>query len=107
MSKTDSGIGLADAIEMLRSEILKAHLDAAKSAMTLPVESMKVELKAVATRSADGKAGFSIPLVNVELGGSVGWEHESTHTVTVSFGPPVDQSGRIIQVGEESNELKG
>jgi NTP-dependent ternary system trypsin peptidase co-occuring protein len=103
----DAGIGLADAIEILRNEVLKAHLDAGKSTVTLPVESMTIELKAVATRSADGKAGFSVPFVNVELGGSVGWERESTNTVTVTFGTPVDRAGHPVAVAGESNELKG
>lgn len=102
----EEGIGLADAIGMLRGEVLKAHLEAGKSDMTLPVESMTVELRAVATRSADGKAGFSVPFVNVELGGSVGWEREATQTVTVTFGAPVDKAGNPVSVADESNELK-
>lgn len=102
----EAGIGLAEAIEMLRGEVLKANLEASKSTVTLPVESMTIELKAVATRSADGKAGFSVPIVNVELGGSVGWEREATQTVTITFGAPVDKAGRPVSVAEESNELK-
>lgn len=103
----EAGIGLAEAIDLLRGEILQAHLDASKSPVTLPVESMTIELKAVATLSTDGKAGFSIPFVNVEVGGSVGRERESTQTVTVTFGAPVDQAGHPVSVAGKSNELKG
>ena len=39
----------------------------------LPVESMTVQLQVGATRTRDAKAGFSVPIVNVELGGAAGW----------------------------------
>lgn len=104
---SEHGIGLTDAIEMLRTEVLRAHAAGAGTAVQFPVESMTLELQVVATRSADGKAGFSIPFVNVELGGSAGWQRENTQTVTVTFGPPVDQDGNVLKVARSSNELKG
>jgi hypothetical protein len=104
---TEQGIGLADAIAMLRAEVLRAHAKATDSGVQFPVESMELELQVVATRSADGKAGFSIPFVNVELGGSMGWERETTQTITVTFGPPVDARGNPVKVASTSDELKG
>jgi Trypsin-co-occurring domain 2 len=104
---SEQGIGLADAIGMLRAEVLRAHAMAADSDVQFPVESMALELKVVATRSADGKAGFSIPFVNVELGGSAGWQRETTQTVTVTFGTPVDAEGNPVKVARANDELKG
>jgi hypothetical protein len=66
---------------------------------------MSVELKLVATRSADGKAGFCVPFVNVELGGSAGWQRETTQTVTVTFGSPVDREGNPIKVSQSSDQM--
>ena len=63
------GLGLAEAIGLLRDELLKARAAGAKSEIQLPVESMTVELTVTATRSVDGKAGFKVPFVEVELGG--------------------------------------
>src|SRR6516164_8561851 len=63
------GIGLADAIGMLRDELLKARAAGAGSDIQLPVESMTVDLTVTATRSAEGKAGFTVPFVGVEIGG--------------------------------------
>ena len=104
--RPENGIGLAAAIGMLRTEVLSAHAVAAGSAVQFPVESMTLELKVVAIRSADGKAGFCVPFVNVELGGSAGWQRETTQTVTVTFGPPVDQAGNPVKVAQSSNEMK-
>jgi Trypsin-co-occurring domain 2 len=104
---SEHGIGLADAIKMLRDEVLKARVWAAGSTVHFPVSAMTLELKVAATRSADGKAGFSIPFVNVELGGSAGWQRETMQTVTVTFGSPVDEAGDPVQVGALSDELKG
>jgi Trypsin-co-occurring domain 2 len=63
------GLGLAEAIESLRDDLLKARASGADSEIQLPVESMTVELTVTATRSVDGKAGFKVPIVEVELGG--------------------------------------
>jgi NTP-dependent ternary system trypsin peptidase co-occuring protein len=63
------GIGLAQAIALLRAGLLEARAAAADSDIQLPVESMTVELQVVATRTREGKAGFAVPFVNAELGG--------------------------------------
>ena len=101
------GIELSDAIALLHREMLKAYREGASQAMQFPVESMTVELKVAATRSSDGKAGFSIPVVSVELGGSLGRQHEATQTVTIVFGPPVDSDGKPLKVADAGDEIKG
>src|SRR5271165_432367 len=101
------GLGLADAIALLRDELLAAHAAGADSGIQLPVESMTVELKVTATRSVDGKAGFKVPVVDLELGGGAGRERGSEQTVTVVFGGPVDRDGRPVKVMQESARRKG
>ncbi len=65
------GLRLADAIAVLRDELLRARAAGGSSEIQLPVETMTVELTVTATRSKDGKAGFKVPIVNLELGGGV------------------------------------
>jgi hypothetical protein len=60
---------LADAIGLLRDRLLQAQAAGAGSDSQLPIESMKVQLQVTATRSNDGKAGFNVPIVELELGG--------------------------------------
>ncbi|MGE5289670.1 MAG: trypco2 family protein [Micromonosporaceae bacterium] len=62
------GLGLAAAIGLLRDELLAARAAGAASDIQLPVQSMTVVLTVTATRSADGKAGFKVPIVDLELG---------------------------------------
>jgi hypothetical protein len=111
MAKRDigpvDGLGLADAIALLRDELLEARAAGAGSDIQLPVESMTVELKVTATRSVDGKAGFKVPIVELELGGGAGRESGSEQTVTVVFGGPVDRDGRPVKVAQESDRRKG
>jgi hypothetical protein len=111
MTERDSGqldgLELADAIGLLRDELLKARAAGAGSDIQLPVESMTVELKVTATRSANGKAGFKVPVVDLELGGSAGREHGTEQTVTVVFGGPVDRDGNPVKVAQESARRKG
>jgi hypothetical protein len=101
------GLGLADAIGLLRDELLQAQATGADSEIQLPVESMTVQLKVTATRSVDGKAGFRVPIVELEVGGGVGRERGSEQTVTVVFGGPVDRDGRPVKVARESDRRKG
>jgi Trypsin-co-occurring domain 2 len=102
-----AGLGLSEAIELLRDELLKARAAGAESAIQLPVESMTVQLQVAATRTREGKAGFSVPVVNVELGGSSGWHREEMQTVTVVFGGPVDHDGNPVKIAQPRTERKG
>ena len=101
------GVGLADAIGLLRDELLKARAAGADSDIQLPVQSMTVVLTVEATRSLEGKAGFKVPVVEVELGGGGSRQRSSGQTVTVVFGEPVDRDGRPVKVAETSSQLKG
>jgi Trypsin-co-occurring domain 2 len=100
------GLGLAEAIEALRDDLLKARAEGGKSEIQLPVESMTVELTITATRSLEGKAGFKVPFVPVELGGGGSRERGTGQTVTVVFGGPVDREGRPVKVAEATSERK-
>jgi hypothetical protein len=100
------GLGLADAIGLLRDELLEAQAAGAGS-HPVPVESMTVVLKVTATKSKDGKAGFKVPIVELELGGGAGQQRGSEQTVTVVFGGPVDRNGRPVKVAQESAQRKG
>jgi Trypsin-co-occurring domain 2 len=102
-----AGLGLADAIALLRDELLKARAAGGRSDIQLPVDSMTVELTVTATRSVDGKAGFTIPFVGLELGGGAGRGHESEHKVTVVFGGPVDREGNPVKVASASDVMPG
>jgi hypothetical protein len=101
------GLGLADAIGLLRDELLRARAAGAGADIQLPVESMTVQLKVTATRSIDGKAGFKVPIVELELGGGGSRERGSEQTVTVVFGGPVDRDGNAVKVAQESEQRKG
>ena len=101
------GLGLADAIGLLRDELLRARAAGADSDIQLPVESMTVELTVSATRSMDGKAGFTVPVVGLQLGGGGARERGSEQKVTVVFGGPVDREGNLVKVAQPSSERKG
>ena len=101
------GLGLADAIALLRDELLRARAAGAGSEIQLPVESMTVQLTVTASRSVDGKAGFKVPFVELELGGGAGRQRGSEQLVTVVFGGPVDREGRPVKVAQATDERKG
>jgi hypothetical protein len=101
------GLGLAEAIESLRDDLLQARTAGVKSEIQLPVESMTVELTVTATREANAKAGFKGPIVEVELGGGGSRERGAGQKVTVVFGGPMDREGRPMKVAQATDGLKG
>ncbi|WP_433064811.1 trypco2 family protein [Dactylosporangium sp. CS-033363] len=86
---------------------MKARQAGAGSGVQLPVESMTVQLTVRATRSVDGKAGFKVPLVEVELGGGASRERGTDQSVTVVFGGPVDRDGNPVRVASAGDVVKG
>ena len=102
----EPGVGLADALEVLRAELASARLKAAGQDVQFPVQTLTVELKAGITRSADGKVGFTVPFIGAELGGSTGYQRESVQTVTLVLGPPVDRDGIALRVASRADERK-
>lgn len=101
------GMGLAEAIASLRADLLAARQAGADAEVQLPVESLTVELRVVATKGVDGKAGFKVPIINAEIGGGATWKNEVTQTVTVRFGGPVDRSGNPVKVASAGPQKKG
>lgn len=106
MADVPEGIGLAEALEVLRSELESARQKSAGRPVQFPVETLTVELKVGVTKSADGKAGFRVPFLGAELSGSAGYASESVHKVTLVLGPPVDQDGNPIKVASVSESRK-
>lgn len=103
----DEGLGLAEAINALRDELLTARAAGAGADIQLPIESMTVELTVTATRTADGKAGFKVPIVALEVGGGGSRQHADAQKVTVHFGQPVDRDGNPVKVARGGTELLG
>ena len=53
------------------------------------------------------KAGFRVPIVDVEFGGGASRERGSEQTVTVVFAGPVDRDGHPVKVAQSSDSLIG
>src|SRR4051812_27036862 len=101
------GIGLADAIEMLRAEILEAQRRGDGAEAQFAVQALTVQFKVGLTKLVDGKPGFNAPFGDVGLGLSGGFHQETAEAVTVVLGPPVDRAGRAINVAQASSDQKG
>ena len=106
MAEKPDGIGLADALESLHAELSSAELKAAGMDIQFPIETLTVELKVGVTWTAEGKAGFRVPLLGAELGGSAGYDRETLQTVTLVMGTPLDRDGRPVRVAQASQQRK-
>lgn len=100
-------MGLDEALDALRGELAAAHVRAAGSDFQFPIESVTVELSVAVRLSAEGKAGFRVPVVGAELGGSGSRGSEAMQTLTLVLGAPVDRDGTPQRVARESEREKG
>jgi hypothetical protein len=74
-------VGLAEAVESLRAELMKA-VDAGKDQpMQFSVEPIELTAQVAVTKDANGKIGWSV----LGIGGS--WESASTQTLTLKLAP--------------------
>jgi hypothetical protein len=103
----EKGIGLADALELLRRDLAAAQAKAAGTDVQFPIETLTVELKVGVTRSAGGKAGLTVPFIGAELGGSAGYDRETVQTVTLVLSSPVDREGQPVKVAKATDAVKG
>ena len=74
-------VGLADAIEALRDELIDAMSRGADKPMRFALEPIELKVEVVVTKDAKGKIGWQV----LEFGGSV--EKARTQTLTMKLSP--------------------
>lgn len=77
----DSTVGLGDAIEALRAELMDAALRGEGQAMRFALEPIELTVQVTATKEANGKVGWKI----LKLGGK--YEQGTTQTLTLKLAP--------------------
>jgi hypothetical protein len=101
-----NGLGLAEAIDQLRAELTVARVSGATTDIHFPIETVSVELQVVMAKEIGGKAGFKVPVIDLEVGGERTTTTETTHTVLIVFGAPVDSTGNRVRVSRGSDTPK-
>lgn len=102
-----AGVGLRQAIESIRADLIAAIGDGEGKEIHFPIDKMVVELKVIASETGNGKAGFKVPFVDLEIGVSGSAMSEMTSTITVEFAAPVDRSGAPVKIASEGTVAKG
>ena len=93
-------IGLADAIAAIRQELATAMEQGAEAELQFPVDGVELEFQVAVTTEGHtgGKARFWV----LEWDAGASRSRESTHTVTVTLGAPVDLAGNVVKVSRGS-----
>ena len=74
-------VGLSEAVESLRAELMRAVEAGKDQPMQFSVEPIELIAQVAVTKEADGKIGWNL----LGMGGS--WESESTQTLTLKLTP--------------------
>lgn len=96
---SEESLSLSDAIAELRCEIDAARKAGEAAELRFPIARMTVELNVVATSEVGGRAGFRVPIVNLELGGSAVHTLQATHRIAIEFEGPVDSEAVRVKIG--------
>src|SRR3954451_22494523 len=79
--KNDALVGLAEAIESLRSELMTAISEGKSKPMRFSLEPIKLTVQAVVTKDAEGKIGWQL------IGAGASYEAARTQTVSLKLTP--------------------
>jgi Trypsin-co-occurring domain 2 len=92
----ENQIGLQEAIEAVRTELIGAMHSGEKQEIQFRVGSVQLEFEVVVTKEAEGKAGVRFWVVEAGAGGKL--SSAATHTVRVAL-EPVTRDGKQVAVG--------
>ena len=81
MDGTGAIVGLAEAVESLRAELMRAVAAGKGQPMQFLVEPIELTAQVAVTKDASGKIGWKL----LGIGGS--WESASTQTLTLKLAP--------------------
>lgn len=95
-------IGLVEAIDALRSELVAAVEKAQGQDIQFPINSVQLEFQVGVTWEAEAKAGAKFWVL--ELGASGSYANESVQKVTLNLEAPVDHEGNTVKVTRRSQQ---
>jgi Trypsin-co-occurring domain 2 len=102
---TDSGMPVQDLIEAVKQAIKTANVSRTTNGRDLQINSVRLTLHAIATRSYGGGLNFHIPLIGTEvkLGGKL--SRHDTHEIEISMVPPAQEERPELRDGNLDDAL--
>lgn len=96
------GVGLAEMIMTVRSELLRAQTDPRFSALPFTTGPVELELTLAVTKTKSGKGGVRVWVV--EAGGDLARSGATTHSFKVTLTPTDPVTGASAQVAKTSTQ---
>ena len=97
MKVTAEGAPVQDVIAAVKLAIKEANVSATDEGRDLQVDSVKLVLHALATRTAGGRLNFTVPFIGmpVRLGTTV--TKSDTHEIEINLAPPSQDAGQEVR----------
>ena len=102
MTDDDPGLGLADAIQLVRSELQQAMEDGRSSPLAFTAGPVQMEFEVAFTTGKEGGGGIQAWVLSVDFKGSR--STATTHRITISLTPKDRATGKDIEVSDVSPE---
>jgi len=95
-------IPLAEMIQTLRQELVRAQEQAKDERIRFELEKVELELKVVVSRA--GKVSGGVEFWVISAGGDYEKKGESSHTIKLTLNTKDGQSGERVNLSDESNQ---
>lgn len=97
MKVTEEGVPVQDVIKAVKLAIKEANVSATDEDRDLLVDSVKLVLHTLATRTAGGRLTFTVPFIGmpVRLGTKV--TKSDTHEIEINLAPPSQDAGEEVR----------
>ncbi|MFF7176875.1 trypco2 family protein [Streptomyces pseudovenezuelae] len=97
-----TGLGLADAVQALRQELLTAMRNDVDG-VTFPIDGAEISVNVGITRAAEGSGAVKFWVI--ELGSKVNYSAAEMQTVTIKLGRPTDLDGNPISIAHDDSDM--
>jgi hypothetical protein len=101
---TDSGVPVEALITMVKEAVKRAGVSPSSNQGDLRVDSVRLVLQALASRTAGGGLDFRIPFIGMSLRAGAKVTGQDTHTIDMTLKPP-DQATRKVRGGNVEDTL--
>jgi hypothetical protein len=105
MGETEMALGIDPAVVLGEIKTALEILQSEPGADRVPLQSIELSLLTIATKNAEGKPAFKLPIIGWSIGGGARITDEVAHHVKITLVPPRPSTAPPAPVEVRPNEL--
>ncbi|MBF0187019.1 MAG: hypothetical protein HQL50_03745 [Magnetococcales bacterium] len=103
----NNSLPLAEAIKELRAELNQARTEGQDEAIRFTVEEVEITLQVVAAKEGNTKAGFKVPVIDLDVGAGGKLSNTKTHTLRLKMSVSDRNASQAAPVDGDQEQTDG